>query len=565
MTNFAGMKWWFSIRCLLIGLAVMVASCEKLSRPDGHSLMEGEASRTLVDIDSLMWHKPDSAWAVMREFAVSPEVDSLNEFNKHYCQVLVAELLFKNNFAQTNRTELMAAMDYFDSLVDGRDAPRASAPDPIAVFLDARAHYMNGVGYKEHDSLPEACAEYLRALQTMENRFAENELTGRKATFMSLTYNRLLELFSNQLMQEPAIYCCKQSLHYNEIEPVGATNRGGILYFIGRQYHKLNAYDSAAYYFDAALQALPDTLNLYYRDVVSAQALLEFNRGGNPQHALHTLKRMLAQAAGESERMTRNVAIGAIYKEEQQYDSAKAYWEPVFEKDPMRGMVVASHLSEIAMSEGDTAKASLYVQTVAQKASSAGEKQARVSQLNDLFQSYLKQKQERKAEIERRQAVKKAIGIAAPVALLMALAIIVIAKRRSKMFLREQRAVAQQEMDVRDRQYQESVKKQQEAALRQVRTLLPQRVADIYRMKAHNRMERIMAEFEVAYPKALDQLAEGHPDLTETERQIAVLNFLQFRAKEEADLLGLAENTILKYRSNLNKKAGADPISTLPA
>ena len=133
------------------------------------------------------------------------------------------------------------------------------------------------------------------------------------------------------------------------------------------------------------------------------------------------------------------------------------------------------------------------------------------------------------------------------------------------MFLREQRAVAQQEMDVRDRQYQESVKKQQEAALRQVRTLLPQRVADIYRMKAHNRMERIMAEFEVAYPKALDQLAEGHPDLTETERQIAVLNFLQFRAKEEADLLGLAENTILKYRSNLNKKAGADPISTLPA
>ena len=76
-------------------------------------------------------------------------------------------------------------------------------------------------------------------------------------------------------------------------------------------------------------------------------------------------------------------------------------------------------------------------------------------------------------------------------------------------------------------------------------------------------MERIMAEFEAAYPKVLNQLSEAYPDLNETERQIAVLNFLQFRAKEEADLLGFAENTILKYRSNLNKKAGTEPIPDL--
>ena len=524
----------------LLLLSVILLSCT-------HSVITpppvSASHEALADIDSLMWHQPDSALKVMMQFAASPEADSLNEFDGHYCQLLVAELLFKNDYAQSNRTELMAAMDYFDSLTDGRDAPRAPAPDAIAVFLDARAHYMNGVGYYERDSLPEACAEYLRALRIMESRFSENELTGRKATFMALTYNRLLELFSNQLMQEPAIYCCKQSLHYDEIEPVGATNHGGVLYFIGRQYHKLNAYDSAAYYFDAALAALPDTHCLYYRDIVSAQALLEFNRGGDPQHALHTLKRMLAQATGESERMTRNVAIGAIYKEEQQYDSAKAYWKPVFEEDPMRSLVVASHLSEIAMSEGDTAKASLYAQTVAQKASCAGEKQARVSQLNDLFQSYLKQKQERKAEIERRQAVKKAIGIAIPVALLMALAILVIAKRRSKRLLKEQ----------------------QTASMQQVRAMLPQRVADIYHSKVNNRMERIMAEFEAAYPLAMERLAAAYPDLNEAERQIAVLNFLRFRSKEEADLTGFTENTTLKYRSNLNKKAGSDPISTLIA
>ena len=530
------MNRWRHILWLGLLLAVMVGC--GTPRPDEYPLSEGEglAHVTLEGIDSLMWQQPDSALAVMMEFAESPEADSLGEFERHYREVLFAELLFKNNLTQTNRAELMDAVGYFDSLMV------ASSQNADVVFLDARAHYINGAGYYERDSIVPACTEYVRTLQIMENRFAENELTGRKVTFIALTYNRLLELFSNQLMQEPAIYCCKQSLHYDEIEPVGATNRGGILYFIGRQYHKLNAYDSAAYYFDAALAALPDTHCLYYRDIVSAQALLEFNRGGDPQHALHTLKRMLAQATGESERMTRNVAIGAIYKEEQQYDSAKAYWKPVFEEDPMRSMVVAPHLSEIALCEGDTAKASLYAQIVAQKASFAGEKQARVSQLNDLFQNYLKQKQERKAEADRRKAVKKAIGIVVPIAFLMALAIIAIAKRRSKRLLKEQRT----------------------ASMQQVRAMLPQRVSDIYHSKVNNRMERIMAEFEAAYPLAMERLAAAYPDLNETERQIAVLNFLQFRAKEEADLLGFAENTILKYRSNLNKKAGSAPISTLP-
>ena len=48
-----------------------------------------------------------------------------------------------------------------------------------------------------------------------------------------------------------------------------------------------------------------------------------------------------------------------------------------------------------------------------------------------------------------------------------------------------------------------------------------------------------------------------------TERHIAVLNFLRFRSKEEAELMGFTEYTALKYRSNLKKKAGSDPISTL--
>ncbi len=65
---------------------------------------------TLSQIDTLMWHHPDSALAVMMEFAANSEADSLGEFDGHYCQVLIAELLYKNDYGQSNRKELLKAV-----------------------------------------------------------------------------------------------------------------------------------------------------------------------------------------------------------------------------------------------------------------------------------------------------------------------------------------------------------------------------------------------------------------------------------------------------------------------
>ena len=78
-----------------------------------------------------------------------------------------------------------------------------------------------------------------------------------------------------------------------------------------------------------------------------------------------------------------------------------------------------------------------------------------------------------------------------------------------------------------------------------------------------DKLERIMAEFEATYPQVLDKLKSAYPDLNENECTVAVLNFLGFRIKEEAVLLNLSENTVMKYRSNLKKTAGSDPISPL--
>ncbi len=118
------------------------------------------ASPSLSAIDSLMWRQPDSALKVMISFTESGKADSLDEFDGHYCQLLISELLYKNHYEQTNRKDLLNAVAYFDSIDDG--------------FLSARAHYINGVGCVEKDSVVEACTEYLKALEIMETHLRPN-------------------------------------------------------------------------------------------------------------------------------------------------------------------------------------------------------------------------------------------------------------------------------------------------------------------------------------------------------------------------------------------------------
>ena len=71
---------------------------ERLPRPTATPSQRGTtAHKALEGIDSLMWWRADSALAVMMEFAGSEAADGMDAFEGHYCQVLVAELLYKND------------------------------------------------------------------------------------------------------------------------------------------------------------------------------------------------------------------------------------------------------------------------------------------------------------------------------------------------------------------------------------------------------------------------------------------------------------------------------------
>ena len=260
----------------------------------------------LVAIDSLMQTRPDSALALLQASPV----------DEPYYQLLLSEALYKNDSTQLNRPELLEAMAYYDSL----DCP----------FLSARCHYMNGVGYYEMDSVVEACGEYLKALEIMEEHFKEKDLVGYKAKFMALTYTRLTVLFSDQYLHEQAIYFGRGSLSYYQRYNVEPWHLVWMFENNGSQYHMMKQWDSADYYYNKAIDYLPDTNSLIYRDIAAAQSLLSFHIGNVKKQSLGKMYRLLLEAETKQEYLARCLNISEIYYHEQLYDTAWFYLNKVF-------------------------------------------------------------------------------------------------------------------------------------------------------------------------------------------------------------------------------------------
>ena len=288
------------------------------------------AHAALAEIDSLMWRQPDSALIVLQEFVVSPNVNNLDVYDRHYCQMLISELLYKNEYEQTNREALLDAVAYFDSLTANiHDVSQQK----LNVFLDARAHYINGVGFNKQGNVVHACDEYLKALEIMEGRFKDEELIGKKAIFMTYIYNRLMELFSGQFMMNSAIVCGEKALSFCKIEPTSSEGVSSILYQLGKQYDKMHEIDKARHYYEKALDNISSTDNLIFRDIVSSKALCDYKSGIAAESSLDELYRVLIYATTENERLNRYLTIGGIYFSEGIYDSALLYLKPVFEND----------------------------------------------------------------------------------------------------------------------------------------------------------------------------------------------------------------------------------------
>ena len=491
----------------------------------------------LAAIDSLMWRQPDSAFAVLRQFAASSEADSLDEFNGHYCQLLISELLYKNYYGQSNREGLLHAVDYFDSLT----ANTHTVPQQKRnVFLDARVHYINGVGFYEKGDVVKACAEYLKALELMEGYFEGKALIGKRAQFMANTYNRMGDLFSEQFMMESAITCYENALVYCKIEltsPIGISN---ILYRIGKQYDKMNEIDKARQYFEQALECMTDTNNLVYRDIVSSKAVSDYRYGVEIDQPLDELKQIVLLADNETERLYRCMTIGALFFEEGIYDSALYYLIPVFENtdNKLSQIQAAEYLRNVYDSIGEFRKADVCVRFLADNKKSEGENKALVSKLEDLFKEYMDQKQKKEAEEMREMSIKKTIGIIVPIAIVVALSIIVLAKLRSKKLLKEQQEEADRLLGETEQEHEkelklwqaeadktlEETKKKYEEELRQLKADTEQQLEEVERKhqqwmaKTKERHEEELRAQKDQSEKEIEKTKKRHEEELETER-----------------------------------------------
>ena len=495
-------------KCLnVIGILLVLLFFPYCGRQDARQ-MEGNGSSAhaaLAGIDSLMWRRADSAFVLLQEFVVSPEAKELDTFDGHYCQLLISELLYKNDCEQTNREDLLLAVNYFDSL-------RADVHDVSLqernVFLDARAHYINGVGYYERGDVVRACAEYLKTLELMESYFEDKALKGHKARFMALTYGRLGEMFNEQLLAEPAIACFKQALFYCRREPTSKYGIPVLLYNLEIQYDVANQKDSAAFYYDKALANLPDYDNIHYRDIITSKSVLAFNLGFCVDSVIKDLKYVISLTSDDIERTYRFLNLGNILFESNLYDSSQLYLETVFEQkvDIQSRILAAENLSNIYQMEGDSLKAQNYASFLAGFTMSEIEKKKDVSKINEMFKNYLTQKQEKRAEKEREKAIKRVIIIIIPIAVMVALVIFIVAKHRSKILLKEQQEEADRMLGETEQQHREELRLRQAEAEK------------LLEDKEKHHQQEIEAK-EALARKELEERDKQHAKVLEAERQ----------------------------------------------
>ena len=241
-----------------------------------------------------------------------------------------------------------------------------------------------------------------------------------------------------------------------------------------------------------------------------------------------------APSRDDAAQWDRYLSMGTTLYFEGQSDSAKIYLVPVFENDANQKITAARYLLDIALSENDTLKTNEYA-------------------------LFLAENYDFSIDQERQRSHHRIIWIVS-IALLVLLATGVVFfvnhhrhKKTEATLLEEQ----QQQREAFDRQLDAA----QTAREKQTFDDLQKQAKEI--LSRGNQRKRILEAFNSTYPHTYERLKATYPDLTEQECDLLVLNFLEFRIKEEAEILELSQNTVMKYRSNLIKKVGKDPLSEL--
>ena len=334
------------------------------------------------------------------------------------------------------------------------------------------------------------------------------------------------------------------------------------VYSMGHCYLKTHEYDSCLFYYekgglsaemtdDMAIkaqyhQSIADYHLHRYRDRLYAN---DDEKTEWLHKAVSEDKQGLVALEASNNKHFQNMLKGLVfddlayaYFELHQYDSTIYY-----SQDHATNPNACYNLYKSYAALGDREKALEFAEKYMKLTDGKDERQRAFDEMKEEYDLQLQQQKLESAQQMKRLRLYLLIGLLVAALLLMWLSVSNYRKRKEMevMRLHESQRKLQSEFD---------------QVARHTREMLQQRVADIYQSNNKNRLQRILEVVDDTYPQAVARLKSAHPELGETDLNILLLNLLHFRIKEEADLLGLSENTVAKHRSNLKKILEKAPI-----
>ena len=473
--------------------------------------------------------------------------------------------------------------------------PIASSSDSLrldSLYRVADSLHRDALYYQDMDSIVASCKADYHALDILEKHISIHHLPEveqlikperQMINLLSTIYKGMGALYSVSNLPDPTSYFFQQDVAIKKKYSKSPQSFSSTLFLIAYAFDISNRFDSACYYYDSAIICLDhDTSDFIFRQAVSRNSLIDYKLHHDATTAIHNMKALLPHCDFDIHDI--EMTIGYIYKEEKQYDSALVYLNRTFEALEQSGTSntaarseTLSYLHEIYEALGETEKINECAHLLAQYPHTQEHYAPTTSALNELFNNYIQKKQAADALMEQQQMRQKAwqrnfwIGGGVTLLTIVVLAVAIVTRRSHRKRLAAQEAEAQRRLDEASKRLSEASQRHDETkrelqtkveqAAQHTREVLEKRVMGIYMTGNGDRLQRIFEDFETVYPHAIEKLEARHPELTEQERNVVVLSFLRFRAKEIAELLGLTEGTVQKYRSNIRKKVGNDPIS----
>jgi len=448
--------------------------------------------------------------------------------------------------------------DFTDSLVSPALAFYEKGDTPRCLWMQARCHYLNGciVFDKNHRS-EKATTHIMEALSILDSHFdAKQAPVGRLYSKIYFVLSRIAYNFSD----EP---CSTRYARYglDYASAVGDTawilhsmSNLGLLY---ERFGKRGEGDTAFFYCNEGLR-IADADRFPFETALLDNSLANCLRHSYQyDSAVFYFEQCLALIDSSYPLYHRTAMEKAfVHFMAKDYAAAMADLEIAYQsKDENLKTQAAYGLADCYEKLGDTLRAMPYyalVKNYEEEKAVASNHNAEVMQM---LNAYLKKKEPQKGR-EWWLGLLLLFGVSAVLVILM--------RRRHRKRLASQEAEAQRRLNEASQRHDETERELQtkvEQAAQHTKDALEKHVMGIYLSGGDNRLQRIFGDFESVYPHAVEKLKANHPELTEQERNVVVLSFLRFRAKEMAEMLSLTEGTVQKYRSNIRKKVGNDPVS----